>query len=103
MLLFANRKSLFNGLMGLFDSMPPKLLSLRRKIKTGDDDFLRRRGLKLRVVDKPGGVWEKAHTFRSGEQENLLIADNQTLIYQAASPTERVRMSDTTWKNKCQD
>jgi hypothetical protein len=65
-------------------------------------------GLKLLVVDKHGAVWEKAdweksHTFRSGEQENLLIADNQTLIYQAGSPTERVWMSETCWKNKYQD
>jgi hypothetical protein len=64
-------------------------------------------GLKLLVVDRDGRVWEKAdweksNTFRSGRQEGLLIADKQTLEYDRASPEQRIWMSDTTWKNRCQ-
>jgi hypothetical protein len=61
-------------------------------------------GLKLLVVDKTGGVWEpsdweQSNTFRSGQQENLLIADKQTIIYEEASSEERVQLCQTTWKN----
>lgn len=42
-------------------------------------------------------AWPDSHTFRSGEQENLLIADNQTSDYQHASPAVRRRLSRGTW------
>ena len=41
--------------------------------------------------------WPGSHTFRSGAQENLLVADNQTLDYETASPRRRRRLTRDTW------
>ncbi len=41
--------------------------------------------------------WPESHTFRSGEQENLLVADNQTADYATASPRRRRQLSRDTW------
>jgi hypothetical protein len=62
-------------------------------------------GLRVVVVGRDGSVfdveaWPDSHTFRSGEQENLLIADNQTRDYQHASPRVRRRLSRGTWGSR---
>jgi hypothetical protein len=59
-------------------------------------------GLRAVVVGRDGHIydvqeWPESHTFRSGEQENLLIADNQTSDYQHASPLVRRRLARGTW------
>jgi hypothetical protein len=63
---------------------------------------LHEQGLRAVVVGRDGSVydvdaWPASHTFRSGEQENLLIADNQTSDYQHASLRLRRRLSRGTW------
>lgn len=41
--------------------------------------------------------WMSSCTFRSGEQENLLVADRQTDDYAAAGHEERLRLSVLAW------
>jgi len=58
--------------------------------------------LKAVVVGCDGKAYEKCHwyesgTFRSGEQENLLIADNRTRQYADADPATRRMLSDLAW------
>jgi hypothetical protein len=64
--------------------------------------IVEQQGLRAVVVGRDGlsydlQAWPDSHTFRSGEQENLLIADNQTRDYQAASSSCRRRLSRGTW------
>lgn len=41
--------------------------------------------------------WEDSRTFRVGEQENLIVADNRTDDYIAADPSERDRLRNLAW------
>jgi hypothetical protein len=41
--------------------------------------------------------WPSSRTFRSGDQDNLLIADKQTHDYRAASARRRRRLSRDSW------
>ncbi len=52
-------------------------------------------GLHGRTYDIP--EWPSSNTFRSGEQESLLIADNQTRDYQSSSARRRRRLSRDSW------
>jgi len=59
-------------------------------------------GKETLVVDKHGKTfnqneWKGSNTFWINEQENLLIADNQTAHYEAASPEERKAMTKLAW------
>jgi hypothetical protein len=59
-------------------------------------------GLRAVVVGRDGRAhdvedWPASRTFRSGAQENLLVADNQTRTYQAAAPRGRRRLVRNTW------
>ncbi|HWF74598.1 MAG TPA: hypothetical protein VG186_14705, partial [Solirubrobacteraceae bacterium] len=63
---------------------------------------LRAAGERAVVVDRDGIAheeedWPASRTFRSGDQERLLVADNQTRLYDAASPQERRRLSANAW------
>jgi hypothetical protein len=54
------------------------------------------------VVDRNGAVfekeeWARSRTFKQAAQENLLVADNQTSRYEAASMEERRRLSLIAW------
>jgi hypothetical protein len=54
------------------------------------------------VVDNKGKVWRAeewpySHTFRSGYQENLLVADNRTFAYSAGSNRIRKFLADIAW------
>ncbi|MGB1583194.1 MAG: hypothetical protein ACPHCI_05340 [Solirubrobacterales bacterium] len=59
-------------------------------------------GLKTVVAGADGVAyewpdWPKSNTFRSGEQENLVIADNRTDDWQSADTDERAKLSRLAW------
>jgi hypothetical protein len=63
---------------------------------------VRAQGMRAVVVGRDGRVydveeWPASRTFRSGDQENLLIADNQTRSYQMAPARDRRRFSRDSW------
>lgn len=45
----------------------------------------------------PVAEWGSSRTFRSGEQPNLLVADNQTRIYAEAPPATRAELVRDSW------
>ncbi|UCH72686.1 MAG: hypothetical protein JSU82_09865 [Rhodospirillales bacterium] len=60
------------------------------------------RGLEPYVVDRDGTAWARADweasgTYRSGEQERLLIADNRTNAYLKADPETRGWLRRLAW------
>lgn len=44
--------------------------------------------------------WRESFTFRSGEQQNLLVADNQTRHYEKADQETRRSLTEATWGSK---
>jgi hypothetical protein len=63
---------------------------------------VQRRGLQPVVVGADGrtfgaDAWPASGTFRSGDQGNLLVHDNQTRRYQAADARERERLGRLAW------
>ena len=63
---------------------------------------LERIGLRSLVVDRAGAVhgpeqWDRSHTLWQGEQEGLLVADNQTLSYTAGAFARRNLLSTLAW------
>ncbi len=63
---------------------------------------VQKQGLRAVVVDRHGESydvedWPSSRTFRSGDQENLLVADNQTHDYARASTRRRRRLSLDSW------
>jgi hypothetical protein len=74
-------------------------------LESGRESITRRvqdRGLRAVVVGRDGRAydveeWPASRTFRSGEQENLLVADNQTGAYLTASPRLRRRLRRDSW------
>lgn len=59
-------------------------------------------GLGIRVVGKDGKCytpeeWHHSNTFRSADQANLLIADNQTRSYISANAETRRRLAKAAW------
>jgi hypothetical protein len=59
-------------------------------------------GLSAVVVGRDSRVydveqWPASRTFRSGDQENLIVADNQTRDYQQASAMLRRRLARASW------
>lgn len=64
---------------------------------------VRERGLETMVVGRDGvgyppKQWRQSETFRSGEQANLLIADNRTRHYQEAGPLTRRGLAWLAWR-----
>ena len=60
------------------------------------------RGLHTLVVGRDGkgyepARWHESATFRSGEQANLLVADNRTRQWQEADAAERAGLSRLAW------
>jgi hypothetical protein len=59
-------------------------------------------GLELRVVGRDGSydvpAWPDSATFRSGDQEQLLVADNRTHQYAQADYAERARLAAMAWR-----
>ena len=63
---------------------------------------IQERGMRTVVVGRNGRAydveeWPASRTFRSGEQENLLVADNQTQDYQLSSARRRRRLAWDSW------
>lgn len=63
---------------------------------------IQEQGLRAVVVGRDGRVydveeWPRSRTFRSGDQDNLLVADNQTRDYEASSRRRRRRLSRDSW------
>ena len=61
---------------------------------------------KVLVVGKNGvgyekKMWNKSNTFWQSEQENLLVADNQTRDYQFGDLERRVYLSRAAWRMDC--
>ena len=73
--------------------------------ESGPQSMTRRildRGLQVYVVGRNGRGysprwWPTSDTFRQGEQSNLLVADNQTRWYHAATWPERYPVVQKTW------
>jgi hypothetical protein len=62
--------------------------------------------LKALIVGKDGlgyeqNIWHKSRTFRQGTQENILVADNQTRLYDSVDPATRERLSKLAWGETC--
>lgn len=60
------------------------------------------RGLAAYVVGRDGRIfgkdtWPTSRTFRSGNQENLLITDNRTRHYQLGSSRHRTKVAVLSW------
>jgi GT2 family glycosyltransferase len=63
---------------------------------------LQERGLRAVVVGRDGHAyeapeWARSRTYRSGEQDNLLVADNRTGDWQSASRRVRRSLSRDAW------
>lgn len=77
-------------------------------LESGHESITRRvqrEGLRALVVGSDGEAydvegWPSSRTFRSGDQENLLVADNQTRDYARASARRRRRLSLDSWGEK---
>ena len=59
-------------------------------------------GLEALVVGRDGEAYERerwydSHTFRSGGQENLLVADNRTRQFAEADPAEQRQLAELAW------
>ena len=63
---------------------------------------VRERGLKTLVVGRDGAYppprWRASRTFRSGEQENLLLSDNRTRHYQEGGRVVRFGLAWLAWQ-----
>jgi hypothetical protein len=60
------------------------------------------RGLRAVVVGRDGNAydsdrWYESRTFRSGEQENLLVEDNRTRQFAEADPKTRQMLAERAW------
>lgn len=77
------------------------------KFENGRDNLTRRignLGLRAVVVGRHGvfdeGDWPQSETFWSGDQRNLLVADNQTDRYEAANVAERRTLAALAWRDE---
>lgn len=72
--------------------------------KKGLTRQLERRGKKVVVINRNGHVyahsdWPAARVFRVGNQEDLLVSDNQTREYEHASVIQRKQLTELAWGN----
>ena len=63
---------------------------------------IQRMGLRPLVVGKDGVAyeiedWHKSFTYEQGEQQNLLITDNKTRVYQNGDDALRQKQSRSSW------
>lgn len=72
--------------------------------KRGITGQVQARGLSAVVVGRDVAYdrehWYESRTFRSGDQENLLIADNRTRQYADADPARRAQLAAMAWGQK---
>jgi hypothetical protein len=90
--------------LGICPRMPRDKLAahLLESGRRGLTARLRARGLHTLVVGRDGGAerserWPQTRTFWQGEQENLLIGDNQTRAYQLGDAHRRGVLSGYAW------
>ncbi len=80
-----------------------KLQALRLESgKHGISRQVRDRGLALVIVGRDGAAypverWRESATYRSGNQENLLLADTRTRQFDDSSPKRRLHLEEMTW------
>jgi hypothetical protein len=75
------------------------------RFESGKDNLTRqihRKGLKALVVGRDGNAyelenWFESQTYKSGDQSNLLVADNRTEQYASADAEARRAMTRTAW------
>jgi hypothetical protein len=87
------------GLEGARDKHSAYLLESGHRSITRE---LQRRGLRPVVVGRDGRVyevddWPRSRTYRSGRQDNLLVADNRTRDWEQAAPRLRRRLTRDAW------
>ncbi len=63
------------------------------------------KGLTIFIIDKSGNLyeiknWNKSSIFWSSEQENLLIADNQTKLYSNGDTSLKRKLAHLAWGNR---
>ncbi len=88
--------------MGLENVRDKRSAYLLESGRTSITRQVQARGLRAVVVGRDGRVydveeWPRSHSYRSGGQENLLVADNRTRDWQHASPRRRRRLSRDAW------
>lgn len=101
---FAIRRSDFLSL----GAMPLDSKLACNRFEAGIDGLTRQlldRGMEPYVVDKHGTIlakddWPHSHTFRSGDQELLLISDNRTRQYQRGSERHRMKIAKRSWGDR---
>jgi hypothetical protein len=75
------------------------------RLESGHTSFTRQlhsQGLRTLVVDRHGACydapqWPESNTLWQGDQEGLLVADNQTRIYANGGPDRRALLSAFAW------
>ncbi len=85
----------------------PELTSKHKayQFESGKQSFsnqLFKMGLQILVVDKNGKFyfpdeWKNSKTYMQEEQQNLMIADKQTIYYDNASDAEKKRLTHLSW------
>lgn len=103
---FLIERSLFSSLCGTGETKIEALL-----FEMGADSMTRQvraRDLKALIVGRDGRAyepeaWPASHTFRSGDQENLLVADKRTEMYASAEGLERDSLAWSTWGSAARD
>ena len=86
---------------------PPRIRTKMQamRFESGKNNLTRQiqgRGLKTLVIGRDGKAYEQenwfdSQTYKSGEQSNLLVADNRTEQYAMAVAEARRAMTKTTW------
>jgi hypothetical protein len=99
---FAIRRSDFLGLRWPDDLEDKASLHALESGRAGFTRQIQAKGLEIAVVGADGrsyppSEWQQSLTFRSGDQVNLLLADNRTRDFSEANPEIRNWLSLTTW------
>jgi hypothetical protein len=73
--------------------------------RNGFSSYLLAKGLRLFVTGVDGKVyewrqWVNSFTFRTHEQQNLLVGDNQTNDYQTSAANRKAYLEFMTWGNR---
>jgi hypothetical protein len=64
-----------------------------------------KKGLEVLVVDKNGKTyppeeWKQSSTYRINNQENLIVSDNQTRLYDESTEEQKIFMTKMAWGNR---
>jgi hypothetical protein len=99
---FAIRRSHFLSLRWPDDLEHKESLHALESGRSGFTRQIQARGLNVAVVGADGKIyhpseWSRSRTFRAGDQENLLLADNRTRDFSQANREIRDWLTLTTW------